>query len=445
MKLLLQRSYQKKSIQYKLHIHDRVKYTWHSKLENIQKNIAMQYQSKSRITCLEGLRGIATLMVIFTHIQHFFFPEALLQLKALFSVLPMPLSFLAETFSKAFFQGGFAVTTFWVLSGFVLSYRYFLLLPTNFSNAQQYLVVAAIKRYFRLAVPVLLTVMLSLLLIRENLMFNKSLAQHYLAVHSTWHEYAQWIGDFYSFEANFFNALKSALWDTFVDYERSSSYNVVLWTMEKEFFGSMFLFAFLFLSGWLSNNKWFWVFTILLLTWLRLHWISAFLIGSLLSYSYCLFRARASAVIFSRLEPVLILLKNPFICISCLLILWVLVGLPNYLGVTHLLIAIPLVALSLFSPPLTQWLSARPLLFLGKISFGLYLGHFLIITSLSCYLYLVMIKHWPSLVVATVVAVFTLIISLPLGWLIYRLGDITGKLLAGFISQRIYRNIDRTT
>ncbi len=405
----------------------------------------MQYESKSRITCLEGLRGIATLMVIFTHIQHFFFPEALLQLKTLFSALPIPLSFLAETFFKAFFEGGFAVTTFWVLSGFVLSYRYFLLLPTNFSNAQQYLVVAAIKRYFRLVVPVLLTVMLSLLLIKANLMFNKSLAQHYLAVHSTWQEYAQWIEGFYSFESNFLNALKSALWDTFIDYDRSSSYNVVLWTMEKEFFGSMFLFAFLFFSGWLSNNKWLWVFTILLLTWLRLHWISAFLIGALLCNCYCLFRVRTSAAIFARFEPVLILLKKPFICVSCLLILWVLVGLPNYFGVTHLLIAIPLVALSLFSPPLTQWLSARPLLFLGKISFGLYLGHFLVITSLSSYLYLIMIKHWSSLIVATVVLVLTLIFSLPLGWLIYRLGDITGKLLASIISQRIYRNIDRAS
>ena len=396
------------------------------------------------MSSLEGLRGLATLIVVFTHIQQFFFPEALQQLSTLFSVFPTPLSLIADAFFKAFFNGKFAVLTFWVLSGFVLSYRYFLLLPDNFTKAQQYLIVAAIKRYFRLAVPVLVSVLIAFLLFNANLMSNKALAQYYLMVHSDWQTYTQWLAAFYSFEPGFINALKSALWDTFVEYDRASSYNAVLWTMEKEFIGSLFLFVFLGFLGWVGHHRtWLWVVVIFLLTWVRLHWVTAFLLGAWLCSGYCFFRTHSSSVSSMGIKRGFVIFNNPFVSVSCVLGMWVLVGLPNYLGVAYLAIALALVALSLISKPLTQWLSVRPLLFLGRISFGIYLGHFLLIASFSSRLYLIMIDHWLGFVVAASVAVFTLLLSLPLGWLIYRLGDVGGKRLADSISQFIFRRMSR--
>ncbi len=394
-----------------------------------------------KVECLEGLRGLAAVIVVFTHIQHFFFPEINEQIKTVTANLNVPLSTMASAFFKAFFNGIFSVWVFWVISGFVLSYRYFLFSQQG-CNTYQYLFVAVVKRYFRLAIPVLLSVLIALILIKMDLISHKALAQHYLTVHPNWHKYIQWLSDFYSFKPDFFNALKSAVWESFILYDRATTYNPVLWTIEKEFVGSLFLYAFLAVLYWTGNKKWLWIATLLFLTLTHLHWITAFLLGAAICNNYCLLKNEEPATLFTTCKQRFVFLNKSFVSIICVLWLWLLVGLTNNYAVVNLAIATALVFLALILAPFKRILSTRPLQFLGKISFGLYLGHFLLIASFSSSLYLLLVEHCSSSTAAVLTTFFTVALSMPVAWLIYRLGDIPGRKLSNAVGKLINRKMD---
>jgi len=194
-------------------------------------------------------------------------------LEQLFSSLPYPLARACQAVVESLYDGNFAVWTFWVMSSFVLSFKYFTWVPDTPKLAQQYLLVASLKRYFRLAVPVLVSVMLAYFLLVSGLMSNNTLAMTYEG------DYAVWIAGFYAFDADFFVAIKSALWDSFVSFDHDTTYNTVLWTIEKEFIGSLFLFGCLALFG---NNprRWLWYLLVgIVLALLRLNWVNAFVAG----------------------------------------------------------------------------------------------------------------------------------------------------------------------
>jgi peptidoglycan/LPS O-acetylase OafA/YrhL len=85
--------------------------------------------------------------------------------------------------------------------------------------------------------------------------------------------------------------------------------------------------------------------------------------------------------------------------------------------------AVLTVAIVLFSPPVARVLTARPLVWLGKISFGLYLVHLPIILSLGAFVFvrtLVPCGHGVAFAVASL-AVFA--VSLPAAWLMTALVD----------------------
>jgi peptidoglycan/LPS O-acetylase OafA/YrhL len=396
-----------------------------------------------RVKSLEGLRGVLALIVVITHLQQFFFAQISDQLSTTFEPLPTPLAYILNSFFHAFFDGEFAVWTFWIISGLVLSYRYFSLVNSNVKATKKYLLIAASKRYFRLLVPVLVSVLLALILFSADLMANKPLAQHYLNTHPGWEEYAQWLMNFYNFEPSFSNALKSAIWDTFVHYDHLTTYNPVLWTMEKELFGSLFLFSFLAILSRLNNTKWLWISTVLLLTLLRLHWITAFLVGAMISAHLHSNSPRLSLPQPLRVKKLSNALQSPGLTALFVLTLWILIGLPNFLGLTNFVIAPLLITLTLTSSPLAALLSSPPLAFLGKISFGLYLGHFLLVASISSQLYLFLMIDWPPRIAAIIVAIFTLISSPAIGWLIYRIGDLPGIKLSNMIGKFLTHHLDK--
>src|SRR6478735_3104673 len=96
-----------------------------------------------RFKYLDGLRGVAALVVVFAHFFQFFLPAAFapaladhLEEKTL-GGSPLNLAI----------NGNFAVTLFFVLSGFVLSAPFFL------KRDAWWYMGATIKRYPRLALP----------------------------------------------------------------------------------------------------------------------------------------------------------------------------------------------------------------------------------------------------------------------------------------------------
>lgn len=347
-------------------------------------------------------------------------------LEQLFSSLPYPLARACQAVVESLYDGNFAVWTFWVMSSFVLSFKYFTWVPDTPKLAQQYLLVASLKRYFRLAVPVLVSVMLAYFLLVSGLMSNNTLAMTYEG------DYAVWIAGFYAFDADFFVAIKSALWDSFVSFDHDTTYNTVLWTIEKEFIGSLFLFGCLALFG---NNprRWLWYLLVgIVLALLRLNWVNAFVAGMLICDIYTRPGSHANVVILFRK-----ILSHPAMAILFAVLMFVLIGLPNYKGIFHLILASAVVVLCLLSSPWEKIFSSDAFVFLGKISFGLYLSHLLVICSFSCSLYLYLSSHVDRFVSVLLTSLFSLLVSLVIGWVVYNIGDRQGIRLASLIAKRM--------
>jgi len=379
-----------------------------------------------KLKSLEGLRGLAALVVVFTHLRFFFFMDSEQKLEQFFSSLPYPLARASRAVAESLYDGNFAVWTFWVMSSFVLSFKYFTCVQDPPKLAQQYLLMVSLKRYFRLAVPVLVSVMLAYFLLVSGLMSNNTLAKTYEG------DYAAWIAGFYAFDADFFMAIKSALWDSFVSFDHDTTYNTVLWTIEKEFIGSLFLFVCLALFG-NRPRRWLWYLLVgIALALLRLNWVIAFIVGMAICDIYTRPGSHASAVNLSKK-----ILSHPAMAIMFAVLMLVLIGLPNYKGIFHLILASTIVVLCLLSSPWEKIFSSYALVFLGKISFGLYLSHLLVICSFSCSLYLYLSCHVDRFVSVLLTSLFSLLVSLIIGWVVYNIGDRQGIRLASLIAKRM--------
>jgi peptidoglycan/LPS O-acetylase OafA/YrhL len=168
----------------------------------------------SRLVFLDGVRGWASLMVVFSH------------LVACFLAITTP-SY-RQLYFTFFCDGTLAVYIFFVLSGFALSIRF---LQTGDARIP---VELALRRYPRLTLPIFASSAIAFVLMKSNLFFNAAAS---IPAHSQ-----NWLGTFYLFEPELLHFLKFSLYNVYFHYDIARSYNQVLWTMSVEFFGSMLVF-----------------------------------------------------------------------------------------------------------------------------------------------------------------------------------------------------------
>lgn len=192
-----------------------------------------------KITYLDGLRGIAAIIVM---ISHFFtslapamvygsqFPSHFGSLDHLFSTTPL----------RLIDAGVFSVCIFFVLSGYVLTLKYF---QTRDNNV---IISGTVRRYIRLFVPVFVVTMLSFLVSSAGL-FHYYIEAVTISANSNY--YNHW-----TFTPNIIDAIKQAMWNSFF-IGGNIYYDPVLWTMKIEFFGSMLVFVMAFLFG-ARRSRW---------------------------------------------------------------------------------------------------------------------------------------------------------------------------------------------
>lgn len=199
-------------------------------------------KEKQHFNSLDGLRGLAALSVVFFHYAILFVPVLVgfslahshVQLTRLAVASPLELPF----------AGNFAVCIFFVLSGFVLSLRFFQ------TRDNSVLASSASRRLFRLMIPAAGSVFLAYFLLRSGLMFL-----HPATVFS---DAPNFLKHYYLFPAHIGQAVFQAIYGVWLgNTDLFSSYNSVLWTMHFELFGSFLIFMFLALFGKLPNR---WVF-----------------------------------------------------------------------------------------------------------------------------------------------------------------------------------------
>jgi peptidoglycan/LPS O-acetylase OafA/YrhL len=197
-----------------------------------------QATKKHHFLYLDGLRGWASMVVVLYHFILAFYP-------ALYSAQPEESHFpnlidctIATSPYSIFYNGHFCVCIFFCLSGFVLSYKYLK------EGDPEVIISSAVKRYFRLLIPVLFSILLVFLLQKCSFFFHDAVADKTFSI--------RWLKGFWKTD----HTLKQMLDNAFIQvfFNQDIAYNTVLWTMRTELLGSYLVFSLLALFSRLRHR-----------------------------------------------------------------------------------------------------------------------------------------------------------------------------------------------
>lgn len=292
-----------------------------------------------KLESLDGLRGIASVMVFF---HHFF--------------LAFNWAWAWDSWGHYLFNGSFAVEIFFVHSGFVLSYSYL-------KKKDKLIVVSAIlRRYIRLTIPLAFSVFFAYVLLKLNWIHSPEFGKE---------TGNSWLASYYNFAPDFQEALKQAIYSTYTDFKSRTTYNPVLWTISTELYCSYAVYFFFLFLGSLRLR--YFIYPVLFFLPLKFHG-QAFLLGMLMCEFYI-------SDHFLKLPKSL----SWIFLLAGLLLSWT--NLP-----WRALAASLIVFSVLLEGPLTKIFLKKPVRLLGLWSFSLYVLHYPLICSLSMAL-----KSWPLL------------------------------------------------
>lgn len=347
---------------------------------------------------LEGLRGIAAIIVVIYHNMLAFYAVAFLGIGQTVLQNDRFGNNLYGNPILGLFSGTFAVAIFFVLSGFVLSIAYFK------GRKPETVKRMAIKRYPRLMIPALASTLLCFVLIKLGL----SHTQAATAITDSW-----WLGNGWNFVSGFRNALWSGMVGIFVS--GGSAYNNPLWTMQIEFIGSFLVFAFLLLF---SSSRYRWITYALLAVITFNTWFLAFVIGmsfaDLYSAGYIKKHKRNLLGILALIAGAVTLGGYPYSGTKSGL--YSIVNfLPsagiNYLIVSTVFGAAIMVFVVLWAEQISKILSKKYISIFGKYTFSLYLVHIPILYTFTTGMFLLFIGSHLSYNLSVVLA---FVLSIPI-------------------------------
>lgn len=323
---------------------------------------------ENRLTYLEGLRGVAALMVFFCHFSYAFY-YALYSTKILEANMPGNLdAYLSVTPLNILYNGKLAVQIFFILCGYVISIRYFQ------TGNKDYLVKSAVKRYFRLLVPIFFLEVVTFILMKVGAYHNEA-----AAVIS---KSQDWFMNFNLQNPTVPTLLKEIFFDAF--FGEPFYYSNVLWIIKYEFLGSLMVYGILYITGkWKYRDV---LYVILILASIRSFYVSIF-IGMFLCN------------LMHQNHPLIRFCKNKFILLISTLLGLVFATYPaagenlehtlyRFLGVPRVIIFYVIGTTLLFWVLLnSRWMQSlfnkKLFQIVGKYSFGIYLVHFPVIATFS--------------------------------------------------------------
>ncbi|MWC30718.1 acyltransferase family protein [Paenibacillus sp. MMS18-CY102] len=379
-----------------------------------------------KIKYLDGLRGLAALIVVLSHFVVAFYPamyngarEQVHTASAIeLSITKSPLNLL--------YNGNFAVCIFFVLSGFVLSYKFFQ------TKDNEVLVESAVKRYFRLMIPVLASIALVVILSKLALFYNNEAS---VTSFSTW-----WLGSFWNFDMTLGHVINNAFYGVF--FNSNADYNTVLWTMTYEMYGSLLVFGLAAIFGRVKKRYLFYIAAILLL--FKTYYV-AFVLGMMISdfhnnngFKHAFFRnpfvnvVLACVGLFLGSYPSGSIVKGSvygFIEANAI----------EDIVLYHIAGAFLILVALLNTTKIQHLLSTRLFVFLGKISFSLYLIHVIVIGSLTSFVFIHMAGYVGYSTAVFLSGLLTLPIMLIISYFMYKYVDYNGIKLANKIYSRIFK------
>jgi peptidoglycan/LPS O-acetylase OafA/YrhL len=378
-----------------------------------------------KVGALEGLRGLASFCVVLHHLACALFP-ALIFGAAAVSHHGWDRWLHDQPLLGVPFQGNFMVCVFFVLSGYVLGYRYIQ------TGDRTHLWSGLVRRYPRLMIPAVASCVLAWAVLTLGLFRNLPAAR--LTGSSLW--LATWWG----YPANLLNAVHEGAVSAFSN--GPVLYNSALWTMWNELLGSLLVYG-----------------TLLVVPRRRFRWVAYVALAGLTATSYLL--AFVIGMAFCELMAVFgdevrrVLARGwwvPFLAIglyvggvpipgtgmapaySKLLEVLPLTTIQTWV-LLHVLGAAAVVLAVLGSPLLRRGLETTPLRWLGRTSFGLYLVHMVVIGTVASWLVITLVPRVGYMAAAGVAAVATVVVSLGMAELFTRWVDAPTIQLSG----RAYR------
>ena len=314
-----------------------------------------------KLTSLEGLRAYACLVVFLTH-----FCGSLCNRFAWYRFAKASVPF------RLLFRGNPVVQLLFALSAFVLSYKYLRVGAFEGERRASSLMGDSVKRYFRLYFPGAVMCLAAYLLMVKGLMFNLEASKSldpYLG-----------LGKYYSFEPDFIKCLWESVSLLFVHYKTKLMYDGPLWTQQFEFLGSLLVFAILSL---LRTRRIRYVFYVLFLI-LMEGYFCCFIAGMFAAELYCDERFFLNAWME----------KYPRLTSLGYALAFLLMAYAP--GTTHsrkyhfvyYIYLIGLLNLSLHASGLRKLWENRLVQWFAEQSFGVYIVHWPLIASFSCWFYL---------------------------------------------------------
>ncbi|UOQ71643.1 acyltransferase family protein [Hymenobacter cellulosilyticus] len=392
---------------------------------------ASPVSAPSTLHYLDGLRGLAAAVVVLHHFAGFFYP-ALLSGDSYSAHLDGAEIAIAASPANILIGGNFAVCLFFVLSGLVLSEKFWRTGTLESLRSQ------ACRRYVRLMLPVTFAALVALGLWVVGAYRNTEVAELTLAKRfgEYWAELPGW---------------KQVAHDLVVGIPLGgeSSYNPVFWTLSIELFGSFVVFALLALFGRVRHRSVVYLVALGFLSISELNFYYAgFILGVWLNdrrhHGGLPRPARPwlgigllAAGVFLGSYPTADVIRVDDTLYSFLQPDWL--GNERAIQLWHLLGA-TLLLLAVFAlPGVQRLLSSRALRGLGAVSFSLYLLHFLVLGSFSSAVFLALQPALDYHLSVALTGLATLPVLALVSYAMYRLVDLPGIRLAQGIYDRFFR------
>jgi peptidoglycan/LPS O-acetylase OafA/YrhL len=343
---------------------------------------------------LDGVRGIAAAVVAVFHFIRAFIPTFLNSTDPL---QYSPLSIL--------WNGHFAVSVFFALSGYIFF--------TKFVGAGALdALVACCKRYIRLSGPILIASIATLIVHRYIGFSNVDAAAT---------SQSNWLVQWYRFPPDLHLALAEPLFGMYTSFDSVITYNSNLWTIRNELFCVWAIIALAVIYGHIGRNA-------------RIALISLAALATINSYAFTFVVGASTAIVRGRRE-------TPMHWTAAASVLFVSCSLGSYFflaPITNISVSLvfwPFAAAGiLYSsemwPPLTRLLSTKPLQWLGRMSFGIYIVHFVVASSIAA---------WAFVATQSLAVTFAIYACSTgaLAYLFYNLADAPSASVANWVATRI--------
>lgn len=366
-----------------------------------------------RIDQLDSIRGLAALFVLFSHIL-LIFPIIAEDIKSSGWLTLI----LKNTPFHLFWGGHQAVLIFFILSGFVLSLAFINGKNQSYSS---YIIKRVCRLYIPFIVAILIAVILNSIFYSERPLGNLSNWINNQWSNFNWHDIVNHVFFIGKYNTNVFNG---PIWSLVHEMRISIVFPLLMLFLLKFNWKINILMAVILsvvgqglskITG--PDNIGYFI---------TLHYASLFVLGALL--------AKHKQRIIESITSSNNIIRALLLILSWLMLTYSYWFFPN-IGLIHKSIindwvaslgALLLISISLSSPLVIKFLTTKPLLYLGKISYSFYLYHFIILLTalyaLSAYL--------PIWLICIISIICTFLVAHVMYWLVEETSIRLGKILA---------------